>query len=1118
LLHNFHIISHVFFFFLPLGFNPKIMSKPAKKQPQKTEQNFPIVGIGASAGGLDAFKKLLSAVSLDSGMAYVIVQHLSRDYDSNLTEILTQCTKLPVYEIINDINLAPNCVYIIPENTNLITVDGVLKLDKRSRNAKKNESIDIFFRSLAEVHKSFSIGVILSGTAFDGTAGLKRIKEEGGATIAQDPETAAFKGMPQNAIDADTADFILAPEDIPAQLLKIHDSYETNFGYSDQEHIPQDEEEVLNQIVNVVFLRSGNDFRHYKQPTIRRRIARRMVLLRKETLQDYYNVLRIDKPEQDLLFNDFLIPVTYFFRDLHFFETLPEEVFPQLVQNAVNNNLRIWVAGCSTGEEAYSIAISLHEYLSEKNHKDIKVQIFASDISEKSINKARTAMYSPQDVQNISDARLNNYFSKRDGSYQINKVIRDMCVFAVHNFIKDPPFAKIDMVSCRNVLIYLNSQLQNKVLGSFHYSLKEKGFLLLGKSETAANVQNLFEPISKHERIYNRKFAPGRYVPEAFKPAHINTREKSQPADKKVIHDADFRKLASDVLFSKYTPPSVIINEHYDIVHFHGDTSDFLLPSPGKPNFNILKMAREGISFELRNALIQIKNQRETIVKENVLVKNQPYRATFEVVPLNNTDQHLIVLFYKKPLPDIDNDAKNKRKSADQQRINELENELSQLREDIKRVTEEQQTAFEELQTTNEELLSSSEELQALNEELETSTEELQSNNEELMCVNDELLDRQDQLISMQNYLESIIKTIREPLIIIDQEFVIKNANTAFYKYFGYKEGETEGQSFFEIGNCQWNIPEFKNLFSNMLSKGGAINDFKIETVCPGLGKKIMIVNARHIVDAKPAGLILVALEDITDVIMMNDLLIMKNNELKLHNEQLQSFSSSASHDLQEPLRKINMFCKKIIDDDKKLADSTRRSLERVIVSISTMSGLITDLIEFTKNIVVVKDYKNTDINQLLKKTVTDLKDIMAEKNAKVVISPLPYLNVLPSQIQQLFTNLIINSIKYSDEKAEPEIIIDTEQPAREEISEIGGNTTINYIKINVKDNGIGFDPQYANRVFEPFCRLHSKDEYRGSGLGLTLAKKIVMNHNGFITAGSQKGKGTVISIFLPLS
>ena len=1088
------------------------------KHPKKTEQNFPVVGIGASAGGLDAMKRLIKVIPADSGMAYVIVQHLYPDHPSTLPEILAHHTEIPVHEIINDINLAPDHIYIIPENTNLVAEDGVLKLHQRTRNERKNESIDIFFDSLAEVHQSFAIGIILSGTAFDGTFGFKKIKEVGGATLAQDPETAEFKGMPQSAIDADLVDYVLAPELMPAQLLEIRKSYTTNLAYSEEEHLPKNEEEILLQIINLVFLRTGNDFRHYKQPTIRRRIARRMVMNHKESLQDYYYHLRNDKSEQDALFNDFLIPVTYFFRDQDFFESLPRLAFPQLLQNVVDNNLRIWVAGCSTGEEAYSLAIALHEYLAERN-SDIKVQIFASDISEKCIAKARTAIYTAQDVHQVSQGRLNHYFTKRDGHYHINKVIRDMCIFAVHNFIKDPPFARIDLVSCRNVLIYLDSILQNKVLSSFHYSLKDKGILFLGKSESVNNAQNLFEAIGKHERIYVRKFAAGRYIPEAFKPANIGNRDKIEALDKKKSQTTDFLKTASDILFTKYTPASVIVNEHLEIVHFHGDTSPFLLQSPGKPNFNILKMARDGISFELRNALAKLKKEGETVIKENILVKNQPYLASFEMIllPSPNKEEYYLILFTKKPLPDIDTEHKLKSKNVDQLRIKELENELMQLREDIKRITEEQQTAFEELQTTNEELLSSSEELQAMNEELETSTEELQSNNEELMCVNDELMDRQEQLISMRNYSESIINTIREPLLIIDRDFFVKSANPAFYKYFETNEKDTEGHSFFEIGDCHWDIPEFKELLFKMLGEKEAVHDFKVDTVCSGIGKKIMMVNARKIVNAQPAGMILLAIEDITDLVTTNTLLNKKNQELQKYNDELEAFSAAASHDLQEPLRKIQMFSDRIIDNEKNLTESSLHNLERIRIASSNMSQLVSDLIGYSRINFIEKEYKRTDLNTLFKKIISDLKDHITERNALITVSSLPQVNVIPYQIQQLFINLIMNAIKYTKEDVIPQIKIEAEEPSKEEIVEIGGDPQIDYVKINVIDNGIGFNTDFEKKIFDPFYRLHNNDQYSGSGLGLTIAKKIVSNHNGFIVGTSKINHGSTFSIYIPL-
>lgn len=1102
----------------PLLFFHITMIHPDKKNPPKTAQNFPVVGIGASAGGLDIFKRLLAEIPEDSGMAYVIVQHLSPDFPSSLPEILCKYTQIPVHEIIHDINLAPNHIYIIPENNMLITQDGVLKLKQRTRSEKRNNSVDIFFESLAQVYKTFAIGVILSGTAFDGTFGFKRIKEMGGSTIAQDPETAAFKGMPQSAIDADVVDFIVTPEKIPAQLVAIRKSYLTNHAHTEEEHIPQDEEEILLQILKLIFLRTGNDFRDYKQPSLRRHIARRMVASQRKTLEDYYNFLRNDKAEQDSLFNDFLIPVTYFFRDKEAFESLSKVVFPLLVKNSDNNRLRIWVAGCASGEEAYSLAISIHEYLLETNNKEIKVQIFASDLSEKSIAKARTAIYSYQDIQLISEERVRNYFTKSEGQYHINKAIRDMCIFAVHNFIKDPPFAKIDLITCRNVLIYFNPFLQNKVLESFHYALKENGLLMLGKSESATNSKDLFESIEKQEKIYVRKLALAKFSPNSFKRSKSLLQQKITASETiKLQPDNDLKKTVSDILFSRYTPVSVIINEKLEIVHFHGDTSPFLSPSPGKPNFNILKMAREGIDMELRKAILNVKKDKLSVRKDNIPVKDQPYLVSFEIILIENDEQNLMIIFYKNALPVTDPDKRKKQKNVDQIRIQDLENELSLLRNDVKRITEEHQIVLEELQTTNEELMSSGEELQAMNEELETSTEELQSNNEELMCLNDELKDRQEQLISMRNYSDSIINTIREPLIIIDKDFIIKTANPAFYKYFKTTESETEGHPFFEIGDCHWDIPEFREQFFKMLGTKDNIRDFKITTVCKGIGKKTMMINARPMLTAKHHGLILIALDDITDLVNSNELLTAKNSELQKYNDQLESFTSAASHDLQEPLRKIQMFGNRIMENDENISENSKHDLQRIQFLINNMSQLITDLINYSKANFVSKQYKKTDMNALLKKTLNDIKDTILEKKAVITVGSIPPLKVIPYQIQQLFTNLISNSIKYTKQDIIPKIAIKTEPISDEEITALGGSPEMNYVKINVTDNGIGFDKEYENRIFEPFYRLHTKSEYNGTGLGLTLVKKITDNHNGFIKADSKINQGTTMSIYIPI-
>ena len=918
-----------------------------------TTTHFPVVGIGASFGSTDPLIKIFNLISPSSEMAYILMINQLSEYDiSSLIEKFQASTAIRIEEIISDITLLPNRIYIVPKGYGVINFNGSLKLEKINHIARQYDCIDLFFKSLAEVHQSYAMGMLLSGKGFDGVEGLKNIREYGGVTIVQDPESADFKGMPQNAIEADIVDFIWLPEEIPLKIVRVHESYKTNCAYSDAPQMHESTEVVLDKILDLVSIRSGNIFKDYKRPVLRRRIARRMVILMKETMLEYYNVLRIDKAEQDVLFNDLMITVTYFFRDKSLFESLTKEVFPKLVQNAVNNSIRIWVAGCSTGEEAYSIAISLNEYLSAKNITGIKVQIFASDICADKIASARIAIYSAQDVQSVSDKRLGRYFKKRDGYYHITKTIRDMCVFAVHNFANSSPFAKMNLISCQNVFKYLNDGLQSKILKTFHYSLQENGLLLLGTSEVA-NEPHLFKPFRKNDTVYIRQQSSERYVPEAFESAHGDSRVK--------------------------------------------------------------------------------------------------------------------------------------------------------MKEFIKRVSSEQQAAFEQLYV--------------FNQELEKSTEELKSNNEELLCINDELVDRQDQLISLRNYSELIINTLRQPLIVVDHNFTIKTANPAFHKYFGITEKQTEGCCFFEIANCDGDVVEFKKQLHQVLINNTGTDDFKMQTFCPGIGKKIMMVNARKIIDSKPAGMILIALEDITDVVAMNELLVQRNEELKIHNEQLESFSSSASHDLQEPLRKIHMHCTRIIDEEKNLSETGKYSLDRVVTSIENMTQLITDLIGFTQaNIIFKKDFKKTDLNLTLKKTMAYHKDIIAEKDAQLLVSPLPSLHVFPHQIQQLFSNLIVNSIKYTADGVIPQIRIETEHPPQEEVDRMGGDTTLNYIKIKVSDNGIGFPSKYAHRVFDPFFRLHSKDEYRGSGLGLTLSKKIVVNHNGIIHADSQENQGTVISVYLPMS
>lgn len=854
--------------------------KPIHKKEKILSKNlFPVVGIGASAGGLEAFKKLLNAIPEKSGMAYIIVQHLHPEHTSALPQILQRETNIPVHEISDNVEVEPDNIYIIPANKMLAATDGVLKLSPRPDD-HLNMPIDIFFTSLAEVHQSHSIGVVLSGNGKDGTRGLKSIKDHGGITFVQDPASAVYSDMPQSAIDAGVADFILASEKMPQRLLELDKTFNKAFhakGPSTHEELT--EEESYRQILALLRIRNGVDFTHYKQSTIRRRILRRMALLQINKVIDYQEYLKQNKQEQDLLFKDILIPVTEFFRDPKTFEYLCDAIFPELIKNKQSDTLRFWIAGCSTGEEAYSMGICLYEYLSDKV-SDIKIQIFATDISEESINIARTGIYDKKNLEGISDSRLQQFFTKMDGHYHVKKIIRDMCVFATHNFLKDPPFAKIDLISCRNVLIYMEPFLQKKALTTFHYALNgeglpagRQGYLLLGKSETAGTT-DLFHLVGKKEKIFTRKAVPGRFtnVPserreESLKDKDFAIRSSEQKKD-------DFQKNADDILLSKYTPPGVIVDEQFDIVQFRGQTGAFLEPSPGKASLNVLKMAREGLSFEIRNALHRAKTANETFVKEGIPINKGKKLVTIEVVPLLNTiSPHFLILFREELAMGKGQEGKgrrqmakgNEQRDAKDSRISQLEKDLLQAREDMCSITEDQEAANEELQSANEELLSGSEEMQTLNEELETSKEELQSTNEELLTVNQELFDRNEQYNHARLYAEAVVMTIHEPLVVLAKDFRIKSVNPSFYKTFQLTEEKTLGKVLFELENNGWDIPDLRSQLLKIQTQEEKSLEWELSYRFPTVGERTICFNARPLQKENGESWVLLAMEDITE-------------------------------------------------------------------------------------------------------------------------------------------------------------------------------------------------------------------------------------------------------------
>ena len=762
---------------------------PENQSPAKEDGlTFPVVGIGASAGGLEAISELLKQLPEDIGMALVLVQHLAPGHESMLSELLGRETTLGVSEVKDGLQVRPNHLYVIPPNTNLGIIHNTLHLMPRDKE-KHHLPIDYFFQSLATDQGNNAIGIILSGSASDGTLGLKAIKAEDGITFAQTPETARYDSMPASAIAAGCVDFVLRPVDIARELIHFArhpDMLRANI-IAGKEDIAQ----ISNELEKIFILlrnRTGNDFSHYKQTTIQRRISRRMLVNKIERLKDYVRYLNSHSSEVDALFQDILINVTAFFRDPEAFETLKNTVFPAILQDRDSNRpIRIWVPGCSTGEEVYSIVISLLEYL-DTNVAGTTVQIFASDIDQQAIDKARAGLYPESITTDVSAERLRRFFTKVPQGYQINKRVRDLCVFATQNITKDPPFSHLDLIACRNMLIYMGNVLQRKVLQTLHYALNPGRYLLLGRTETIGASADLFTMTGNEHKIYKKKDVPGntRYHPSTVAEAlPLPTLPARKPqADER--RPMSLQQLAESIILYQYSPPGVVVNERLDVIQFIGHMGPYMEPAPGMASLNLIKLAHPDLSAELRvvthNAI-----QHKTKTHRTGIHLHQDDKIeviTIEVDPLplhDGTEDLYLVTFRKVAEYDANKPAARTGKNTGQtasddaaERIKELEQQLETTKAYMQAVIEDQETSNEELQAANEEIQSTNEELQSTNEELETAKEELQSTNEELVTVNEELENRNVELSTSNDDLKNIIASTELPVVMLNEALRIR--------------------------------------------------------------------------------------------------------------------------------------------------------------------------------------------------------------------------------------------------------------------------------------------------------------------------------------------------------
>jgi two-component system CheB/CheR fusion protein len=747
--------------------------------------SFPIVGLGASAGGLEALEQFLGHVPKDCGLGFVVVQHLDPTHKGILVELLQRGTAMPVIQIKDRMKVEPNHVYVIPPNKDLSILHGVLHLLEPAAPRGLRLPIDFFFRSLAADQHERSIGVILSGMGSDGTLGLRAIKEKAGAVFVQTPVSAKFDSMPRMAIEAGLADVIAPAEELPGKIIDYFKHAPLHI--QPYENIDEKDQSALDKVVILLRGQSGQDFSLYKKSTIYRRIERRMGLHQITKIADYVRYLRENSQESNLLFKELLIGVTSFFRDPAVWEQLKDKIIPDYLKaHPQGGPLRAWAVGCSTGEEAYSLAIVFKEAM-EKVHpaKNFSLQIFATDLDKDAIDKARAGVYPANISSDVSEERLRRFFIKNEqGGYSVKKEIREMVIFAPQNLVMHPPFTRLDFVTCRNLLIYLDADLQKKLMPLFHYSLNPGGILLLGSAETIGTATDLFTPLAGKLRLYRRldTSRPPNLVefPSAFTRTRLDIGAASSAQPGATPQAPNLQSLADQLLLQRYSPAAVLVTNEGDILYVSGKTGKYLEPAAGKANWNLFAMAREGLGNALSEAFHKAVRQKMVVTLKKVEVGTDggTHIVDITVQPVTSPEalrgMVMVVFTDVAKHPAAKAPASSERATIHNARLTAMAQELQQAHEDLQATRDEMQTSQEELKSTNEELQSMNEELQSTNEELTTSKEEMQSMNEELQTVNHELQVKVDELSRVGNDMKNLLNSTDIATLFLDNALLVR--------------------------------------------------------------------------------------------------------------------------------------------------------------------------------------------------------------------------------------------------------------------------------------------------------------------------------------------------------
>ncbi|MFZ6876386.1 chemotaxis protein CheB [Undibacterium sp. Di27W] len=1083
-----------------------------------------VVGIGASAGGLEAIGQLVEALDDQLGLAYLVVSHLDPRHESLLPEILAKRTSLTV-ETAGEQVLKPNHIYVIPPDTALTLVGNQLHLQPRSLLRVKHLPIDILFESLAEQRPGAAVGIVLSGTGSDGAEGVKKIREAAGVTLVQTPASAAFPGMPQAAIDTGCVDLVMRPADIAAELARMarHPYFvklEDNTGNEDTS--PHSTMVKIFDLIRSVY---QADFTQYKPNTIQRRLQRRMALVNETDVHSYLKVLKDNPVELAALYDDLLIRVTTFFREDSIYTALSETVFPMLLKERNHGDpVRIWVPACATGEEVYSLAISLLEYLGE-NAQDVTIQIFGTDLNEAAIEQARHGSYPESISDRVSAARLQRFFVHENRRYRVAKQVRELCVFARQNVALDPPFSRMDVISCCNLLIYLDSGLQRRVLKHFHYGLKPDGFLILGPAENADEEGQFFKRADSHQRMLYQRAMPTRGSLDLVLGGSTVDKRTSPVVDSSPplsLDHTQVQRKADGLLLSRFSPASILVDDRMNIVQFRGQTSPYLEHASGTASLNLHRVAHPGILMQLVPLLNEVQASGRAVFKDDLRIEtlNGMREGTVELIPLREPSTKTgfcLILFDANVRPTKPEGRPEIPETEKDIRIRQLEIELDSMRDYLQATNEAYEAALEESRSAQEELQSANEEFLSGNEELVIAREELQASNEELTTANEELMSRTRELSVMNtelararkladfnaSYAESVIDTVAHPLVVLDQGLIIHRANHAFYDVFLTNPSDTLNRRLVDLGDGQWNSPELRKLLDQVVLGNSPITSYRVEHDFPGVGVKVMMVNARKVpaMDNRSARLLL-AFEDVT----VSD---ERLTRLRSDDHRKDEFIALLAHELRNPLAPIRnavqLLTMKISDEN------LHRPLALIDRQVSTLARLINDLMDvsrITRGKMFFEQHP-VNLNEAISQVISTIAPYMESRGHHLTALVPPTEVVVmgdATRLEQAIGNLLNNAGKYTDHGGYIEIALSVDH--REAV-------------ISVSDNGVGIDANILPHIFDLFVQsdMTRTRAEGGLGIGLSLVRQITEAHGGTVVGHSNgSGTGTIFTMRLPIS